>query len=79
MTTFGIEEEFQFLDPHSLQPANIAAGAIERLLNDPDWRGVTHKEFLASQVEHASTVFTSIEDGTGGAPRLPSRHVGARR
>jgi carboxylate-amine ligase len=78
MTTFGIEEEFQFLDPHSLQPANIAAGAIEGLLNDPDWREVTHKEFLASQVEHASTVFTSIDDGRAallGFRRAISEHA----
>lgn len=62
VTTFGIEEEFQFLDPASLRPANVAAQIYRALMDSPDWHDVTHKEFLASQVEHASAVFTSLDE-----------------
>ena len=62
VTTFGIEEELQFLDPETLRPANVAADVYASLMDSPEWRDVTHKEFLASQVEHASVVFTSLDD-----------------
>ena len=62
MRTFGIEEEFQFLDPVSLVPANVGAEVFRRLSDSAEWRDVTHREFLASQVEHASAVFESLED-----------------
>ena len=58
-TTFGIEEEFVFLDPETLRPADVAAGAFDHLTANAEWAGITHREFLASQVEHASVVFTS--------------------
>jgi carboxylate-amine ligase len=60
--TFGIEEEFQFLDPMTLHPANVAADVYGALMASPNWADVTHKEFLASQVEHASAVFSSLEE-----------------
>lgn len=62
MRTFGMEEEFQFLDPVTLHPANVAREAYERLASMPEWREFTHKEFLASQVEHASGVFSTLEE-----------------
>jgi carboxylate-amine ligase len=62
MRTFGVEEEFQFLDPETLRPANVGAAVFQRLSREPDWEGVTHKEFLASQVEHASAVFTRLDE-----------------
>ena len=62
MRTFGIEEEFQFLDRITLQPADVAADVYGALMAAPQWADVTHKEFLASQVEHASTVFSSLEE-----------------
>lgn len=61
MRTFGIEEEFQFLDPQSLRPADVGAEVFRALSDSPAWRDVTHKEFLASQVEHASGVFTELD------------------
>jgi carboxylate-amine ligase len=61
MTTFGIEEEFIFLDRDSLQPVDVAAGVFTRLAATPDWAAVTHREFLAAQVEHASAVLTTLE------------------
>lgn len=62
MRTFGVEEEFQFLDPVTLHPANVARTAFEHLSSMPEWRDFTHKEFLASQVEHASNVFSTMEE-----------------
>lgn len=62
MTTFGIEEEFQFLDPETLHPMEIGADVFRALSDTPEWHDVTHKEFLASQVEHASTVFTQLDE-----------------
>lgn len=62
MTTFGIEEEFQFLDSETLRPADVAAYVFGALSSTPEWRDVTHKEFLASQVEHSSVVFTDLEE-----------------
>lgn len=61
VSTFGIEEEFVFLDPETLRPADVAGGAFDHLHARPEWARITHREFLASQVEHASAVFTSTE------------------
>lgn len=62
LTTFGIEEEFFFLDPQTLQPADVASHVYDRLSVDPAWAALTKREFLASQVEHASDVFTEMAD-----------------
>ncbi|WP_172979727.1 carboxylate-amine ligase [Agromyces agglutinans] len=70
--TFGVEEEFIFLDRESLRPADVAEGFTTRMQADPEWSATTHKEFLASQVEHASPVFDSL---AGARPVL----VGFRR
>lgn len=61
VSTFGIEEEFVFLDPETLRPADVAGGAFDHLHARPEWERITHREFLASQVEHASAVFTSTD------------------
>ncbi len=61
MTTFGIEEEFQFLYPGTLRPADVADVAFDRLTNTPEWHKLAHREFLASQVEHASAIFESMD------------------
>lgn len=60
MTTFGIEEEFFFLSPETLLPADIAEDVYARLAGNPRWGRLVHREFLASQVEHASDVFTDL-------------------
>ncbi|GAA1789247.1 carboxylate-amine ligase [Agromyces lapidis] len=62
MTTFGVEEEFVFLDRETLRPADVADGAFAHLSADPRWRPLAHREFLAAQVEHASAVFTRMSD-----------------
>lgn len=59
--TFGIEEEFVFLDAVTLRPADVAAQVIDRLQADPRWRASTKKEFLAAQIEHASVVFERLD------------------
>src|SRR5690606_36431767 len=61
VTTFGVEEEFQFLDPETLRPADVGAYVFAALSSSPEWRDVTHKEVLASQVEHSTAVFTDLE------------------
>ncbi|WP_164863657.1 YbdK family carboxylate-amine ligase [Agromyces sp. LHK192] len=58
--TFGVEEEFIFLDPQSLRGADIAEAFYDRLATDPTWAPYTHREFLASQIEHASPVFDTL-------------------
>lgn len=60
MTTFGIEEEFFLLDRETLRPADVAGRVFSRLAATADWGAVTHQEFLAAQVEHASAVFTDL-------------------
>ena len=62
MTTFGIEEEFFFLDPTTILPADVASDVFRRLSAEPEWSDFTHQEFLASQVEHASPVFTTLAE-----------------
>ena len=60
--TFGIEEEFFFLTPEQMLPANIAEDVYGRLSEDPSWGPLVHREFLASQIEHSSAVFTDLGD-----------------
>ncbi|MFJ2504598.1 YbdK family carboxylate-amine ligase [Microbacterium sp. NPDC087592] len=50
MTRFGIEEEFLFLDEHSLVPVALAAGTRERITRLRTGGEVT-KEYLTSQIE----------------------------
>ncbi|HEX6955834.1 MAG TPA: YbdK family carboxylate-amine ligase, partial [Agromyces sp.] len=71
MTTFGIEEEFIFLSPETLLPADIAEDVYSRLAGNPQWGRLVHREFLASQVEHASDVFTDL--GAAGDALLAFR------
>lgn len=71
MTTFGIEEEFIFLSPETLLPADIAEDVYARLSGNPQWGRLVHREFLASQVEHASDVFTDL--GAAGDALLAFR------
>ncbi|WP_130178949.1 YbdK family carboxylate-amine ligase [Cryobacterium sp. SO1] len=61
MATFGIEEEFQFLSADTLFPVAVGDEVFARLSVLPAWREVTHREFLASQIEHASAVFDRMD------------------
>lgn len=57
--TFGIEEEFVLLDPHTLTTVDRAPEAIAALSGA---RGAVGKEFFPSQIEFASPIFTSAAD-----------------
>ena len=59
MTTFGLEEEFTLLDAVTLEPAPQAAAVLADL-------AAGTKEFLASQVEFASPVFTTMDEALAG-------------
>ncbi|MGW9158131.1 carboxylate-amine ligase [Microbacterium sp. NPDC055665] len=50
MTRFGVEEEFLFLDEHSLAPVALAAGTRERITRLRTGGEVT-TEYLTSQIE----------------------------
>lgn len=62
MLTFGIEEEFVFLDRETLAPVPVSADVQPELLDFDFARGVIHSEFLRSQVEYASPVLRSFEE-----------------
>lgn len=64
MTTFGIEEEFFFIDPSTMLPADVAEQVYGPLTADPRWGATTHREFLASQIEFASPVFTEFSEAS---------------
>ncbi|MCP2637917.1 YbdK family carboxylate-amine ligase [Microbacterium sp. HD4P20] len=57
--TFGIEEEFVLLDPHTLTAVDRAPEAIAALSGA---RGAVGKEFFPSQIEFASPVFASATE-----------------
>ena len=59
MTTFGIEEEYFLVEPRTLRPASLADSVLTDL--DPGRGAVTH-EFLASQLERATAVFTDLAE-----------------
>ena len=53
--TFGLEEEFMLVDPVTLMQRPRAEAVLARLIASP----AAH-EFLASQIEHASPVFSEV-------------------
>lgn len=65
MLTFGIEEEFVFLDRATLTPVPVSADVQFELQEFDFARGVVHGEFLRSQVEYASPVLRSFEEAAG--------------
>lgn len=62
MLTFGIEEEFVFLDRATLTPVPVSADVQRELQAFDVSEGVVHGEFLRSQVEYASPVLSSFEE-----------------
>ena len=58
--TFGLEEEFMLVDPVTLEQQPRAEAVLARLAESlPPGTSVAH-EFLASQIEHASPVFSDL-------------------
>ena len=73
MRTFGIEEEFIFLKPATLQPANVGDAVHAELLGRaPISRFVSH-EFLASQIERSTPVFERFEQASADLLAFRSR------
>lgn len=62
MLTFGIEEEFVLLDRPSLTPVPLSADVQRSLAERNFGSDVVHGEFLCSQVEFVSPVFTTFEE-----------------
>lgn len=60
METFGLEEEFMLIDPGSLEPVPEAREILDSLRASAGADGT--KEFLASQVEHSSRVFSTVTE-----------------
>ena len=60
MQTFGLEEEFMLIDPGSLEPVPEAREILDSLRRSVGTDGT--KEFLASQVEHSSRVFSTLAE-----------------
>ena len=61
MTRFGIEEEFLFLDEHSLVPVTLAAGTRERITRLRTGGEVT-TEYLTSQIESLTEPLATADD-----------------
>lgn len=61
MTRFGIEEEFLFLDVHSLVPVTLASGTRERITRLRTGGEVT-KEYLTSQIESLTEPVSTAAD-----------------
>ena len=73
MRTFGIEEEFIFLKPATLQPANVGDDVHAELLGrSPVSRFISH-EFLASQIERSTPVFARCEQASADLLAFRSR------
>lgn len=68
--TFGIEEEFVLLDPHTLVTVDLGLSAVAEL--GGSCPGVVVREFFPSQVEFATPVCTTVDealDAVGGFRR----------
>ncbi|KQO97588.1 carboxylate-amine ligase [Leifsonia sp. Leaf264] len=77
MATFGVEEEFMFLDPDTLRPVDVGTHVHEALVEEPAWSGIVNHEYLASQVEHTSAVFGTLAEASVALDRF--RHEMAER
>ena len=62
MTTFGIEEEYFLVDPCTLRPVSLAESVLQGLAQAVTQPGCVTHEFLASQLERATAVFTSLAE-----------------
>jgi len=71
MTTFGLEEEYFLVDPGTLRPASIAGSVLQDLSSASHGRGgwVT-PEFLGSQVERCTGIFTHLAEAEADLSRF---------
>ncbi|MET1017526.1 MAG: YbdK family carboxylate-amine ligase [Leifsonia flava] len=70
MTTFGVEEEFMFLDPETLRPVDVGTHVHEAMAAEAEWAPIVNHEYLASQVEHTSAVFTTLTEASAALDRF---------
>ena len=66
MLSFGIEEEFVFLDAARLCPVDAAPECREELAGLGFGPSLVHEEFFQSQLEFASPVYTELSAAIGG-------------
>ncbi|WP_158251148.1 YbdK family carboxylate-amine ligase [Cryobacterium sp. Y11] len=64
MRTFGIEEEFIFLKPTTLRPANVGEALHTELLGHSAVSRFVSHEFLAAQIERSTPVFDRFEQAS---------------
>lgn len=77
MRTFGLEEEFMFLDRVLLRPVNIGAQVLASLRGTAQTSAFVHREFLASQIERSSPVFTRLDQAEADLLTFRSRLAAA--
>lgn len=73
MRTFGLEEEFMFLDRLTLSPLNVGAQVLADLRGTAQTSAFVHREFLASQIERSSPVFTGLDQAQADLLTFRSR------
>jgi len=62
VTTFGIEEEYFLVHPLTLRPVNLADTVLADLAPATAGSGLVTHEFLASQLERSTAVFTELAE-----------------
>ena len=70
MTTFGIEEEYFLVDPRTLRPVSLAETVLQDLSPAVSRPGCATHEFLASQLERSTAVFTSLAEAQADLSRF---------
>jgi len=79
MTTFGVEEEYFLIDPHTLRPVGAADAVLGELAPETSATGLVTHEFLTSQVERATPVFTDLDEAEADLARFRSRLITVAR
>ncbi|HSP53495.1 MAG TPA: YbdK family carboxylate-amine ligase [Cryobacterium sp.] len=70
MTTFGIEEEYFLVDSLTLRSVSLAETVLQGLSPDVSQPGCVTHEFLASQLERSTAVFTSLAEAEADLSRF---------
>ncbi|KQX08087.1 hypothetical protein ASC59_10415 [Leifsonia sp. Root1293] len=65
-----MEEEFMFLDPETLRPVDVGTHVHESMAAQAEWSPIVNHEYLASQVEHTSAVFTTLAEASAALDRF---------
>ena len=79
MTTFGVEEEYFLIDPHTLRPVGAADVVLDELGPETTETGLVTHEFLTSQVERSTPVFTDLDEAAADLARFRGRLASAAR